>query len=85
MGLIVHGMRGFDADHDRKELNVPGDYGVVAMFAVGRPGDPADLPPDLREREKPSGRKPVADIGREGPFSFRPGPVGRGRHRGEPS
>ena len=51
-------------------MNVPGDYSVDAMFAVGRPGDPGELPPALREREKPSARKPVAAFTREGPFSF---------------
>ena len=70
MGLVVHGMQGFDFDRARRELGVPDDYSVDAMFAVGRPGDPADLPQDLRDREKPSGRKPVGEIAREGPFSF---------------
>ena len=70
MGLVVHGMQGFDFDRARRELNVPDVYSVDAMFAIGRPGDPADLPPALREREKPSGRKPIAEIIREGPFSF---------------
>lgn len=62
-GLVVHGMQGFDDDRARKERNVPDDYSVDAMFAVGLPADPADLPQELREREEPSGRKPVADIG----------------------
>ena len=70
MGLVVHGMAGFDNAKARKELSVPDDYTVEAMFAAGRPGNPADLPPELREREEPSGRKPVRDIIREGPFAF---------------
>jgi nitroreductase len=70
MGLVVHGMQGFDFDRGRRELGVPDDYSVDAMFAVGRPGDVADLPEALREREKPSSRKPVAEFTREGPFSF---------------
>ena len=40
------------------------------MVAVGHPGDPAELPEQLRTRESPSGRKPVAEIAREGPFAF---------------
>ena len=70
MGLVVHGMMGFDYDRAKKELGVPEDFKVEAMFAVGHPGDPADLPAELREREEPSGRKPVAEIACEGRFSF---------------
>jgi len=70
MGLVVHGMAGFDRDKTRAALNIPDDFSVEAMIAIGKPGDPASLPPELREREKPSDRKPVAEIAREGPFSF---------------
>jgi nitroreductase len=70
MGLVVHGMQGFDFDRARQELAVPDDYSVDAMFAVGRPGDPADLPPEVRAREQPSGRKPVSEIICEGRFAF---------------
>ena len=70
MGLVTHGMQGFDFDRARRELHVPDDYSVDAMFAVGRPGDPAGLPEALREREQPSDRKPVSEIICEGPFAF---------------
>jgi hypothetical protein len=40
------------------------------MFAVGRPGDPQELPEKLREQETPSDRKPVDAIICEGPFAF---------------
>ena len=70
MGLVVHGMQGFDFDKARTVLNVPDDFAVAAMFAVGRPGDPADLPEKLQEREQPSGRKPVEQIICEGLFAF---------------
>jgi hypothetical protein len=49
---------------------VPEDYSVEAMFAVGRPGDPAKLPESLRDKEQPSGRKPVEEIICEGKFAF---------------
>jgi nitroreductase len=68
MGLVVHGMQGFDFEKARSVLGVPEDYAVAAMFAVGRPGDPALLPQPLREREVPSGRKPVREFIREGGF-----------------
>lgn len=70
MGLVVHGMMGFDRDRARTTLGVPDDYDVEAMVAVGHPGDPDELPEPLRAREVPSGRKPVAEIAREGPFAF---------------
>jgi nitroreductase len=70
MGLVVHAMAGFDRDKARTALSVPDDYAVEAMIALGRPGDPADLPPELRDREKPSGRKAIAQFVREGAFAF---------------
>ncbi len=70
MGLVVHGMQGFGFDQARQALGVPDDYAVCAMFAVGRPGDEAKLPQQLREREEPSGRKPVEEIVCEGAFGF---------------
>jgi nitroreductase len=70
MGFVVHGMAGFDFDKARTALLVPDDYAVCAMFAVGRPGDPNQLDPEMREREKPSPRKPVREIICEGKFAF---------------
>jgi nitroreductase len=69
-GLVTHGMQGFDYERARTELNIPEGFRVEAMVAVGRPGDPATLPEKMRERETPSGRKPLSEITREGPFSF---------------
>lgn len=70
MGLVVHGMAGFDRDKARSALGVPDDYAVEAMIALGRPGDPGELPPELADREKPSVRKPVDQFIREGRFAF---------------
>jgi len=70
MGLVAHGMQGFDYDKARRVLAVPDDYAVAAMCVLGRPGDPADLPEDVREREVPSGRRPVRESIREGKFAF---------------
>ncbi|MBN8421326.1 MAG: nitroreductase family protein [Verrucomicrobia bacterium] len=68
MGLVVHGMAGFDFERAKRELKVPDDYDVAAMLAVGRPGDPENLPDKLREMEVPSGRRPVKDSIHEGPY-----------------
>jgi nitroreductase len=70
MGLVVHGMQGFDFAKARTSLNVPGDYDVAAMFAAGRPAAAETLPEPLREREKPSDRKPVTELICEGAFAF---------------
>lgn len=68
MGLVVHGMAGFDVDKAKADLNVPGDFSVIAMIAVGRPGDPSKLHESLQGAEKPTGRKKVAEIAIEGGF-----------------
>lgn len=70
MGLVVHGMQGFDFEKARTNLGLPADFAVAAMFAAGRPGDPDQLPPDYRKMEAPSGRKPVNQIICEGRFAF---------------
>jgi nitroreductase len=69
MNLVAHGMAGFDRDKARAALRVPDDYAIEAMIALGRPGDPAALPPELAEREKPSGRRPLSELIREGTFA----------------
>jgi nitroreductase len=70
MGLVAHGMAGFDRDKARADLGVPDGYDVEAMVALGHPGDPAELPAPLLERETPSGRKPLREITCEGRFAF---------------
>lgn len=70
-GLVVHGMAGFDYEQAKQRLNIPADWKVEAMAAVGRPGRVEDLPEHLRAREVPSTRQPVTDF------------VFRGNWRGE--
>jgi nitroreductase len=70
LGLVTHGMQGFDYERARAELNIPEGFRVEAMIAVGRPGDPSKLPEPLSQREAPSGRKPLSEITCEGAFRF---------------
>lgn len=70
MGLVVHGMSGFDFEKARTSLKLPDDYAVCAMFAVGRPAPVDVLPEPMRERETPSDRKPLEEIICEGAFAF---------------
>jgi nitroreductase len=67
-GLVVHGMGGFDYDKAKKNLEIPDDYQVLAMFAVGRPAPKETLPPDLQAREAPSPRKKIEEFVMEGKF-----------------
>lgn len=67
-GLVGHGMQGFDYAKARQALEIPDDYEVLAMAAVGRAGRKEDLPKELQERETPSDRKPVAEIAFQGRF-----------------
>ena len=68
MGLVAHGMAGFDYDRARTELNIPEGHAVQAMIAVGKRAPKERLPESLREKEIPSGRKPLVEITHEGPF-----------------
>ena len=70
MGLVAHGMQGFDFEAAARELRVPEQFAVAAMFALGRPGNPDQLPEKMREMEKPSQRRPVRESICEGPFGF---------------
>lgn len=70
MGIVAHGMAGFDFVKARTALNVPNEFDVGAMFALGRPGDPGQLPPNYREMEVPSQRRPIRESVCEGQFNF---------------
>ena len=61
-GLVVHGMAGFDYARARTTLNVPDDFTVEAMAAIGRIGPKEDLPPQHLSREFPGQRRPIAEL-----------------------
>lgn len=69
-GYVVRGMQGFDYERARRVLRIPEDFQVEAAAAVGKPGDAADLSEDLRQRDVPSGRRPLGQTVCEGPFNF---------------
>ncbi len=69
MGLVAHGMAGFDFERARTTLQVPEHFAVAAMVALGRPGDPAELPAELRQWEVLSGRRPARESLCEGPYN----------------
>lgn len=66
-GFYAHGMAGFDRDKAFEVTrSAKADYEIIAAVAVGRRGDPADLPADLAEAEAPNGRKTPQEVASEG-------------------
>jgi nitroreductase len=67
-GLIVHGMQGFNYERAREVLEIPAEFALEAMAAIGRPGRKEDLSESLQAREIPSGRRPVSETAMEGRY-----------------
>jgi nitroreductase len=67
-GLITHAMAGFDADKARSVLEVPEDYDVLTVIAIGYRGPKESLSETLQEREIPSTRRPLKESLYEGSF-----------------
>jgi nitroreductase len=65
-GIVAHGMQGFDYDKARIDLEIPTDFEVMAMIAIGKKGPRESLSPELQEKEKLTDRKPLKDIVMEG-------------------
>lgn len=63
LGLQIHQMAGILPDKAREVFHIPEGFEAVAGIALGYPGDPADLPDQLRERELgPRQRKPASSF-----------------------
>ena len=62
MGLVVHPMEGFNKQQAKLQLSIPGNYELIAMVAIGRPGKLEDLSDKNKEREFPKGRKSIKEI-----------------------
>jgi nitroreductase len=62
-GLAVHQMAGFDPEKARQVFGIPPGWEPIAALAIGYPGDPASLPPPLKDRElAPRTRKSIAEF-----------------------
>lgn len=68
-GLVVHGMQGFDYETAKKKLQIPDDYTVEAMIAIGKPAPKETLSSELQKKEFPSTRRPITDFVMEGVFT----------------
>lgn len=62
-GLMVHPMGGFDVAKATAACAVPETHEPVALLAIGHPGDAAELPAEVAEKDaKPRTRKPLAEL-----------------------
>jgi nitroreductase len=68
LGLVAHGMEGFDYGAAIDAVGLPDGYSVEAMCAIGYPGPAESLPEELRGMEKPNGRKAVSEVAFENRF-----------------
>jgi nitroreductase len=66
LGIATHAIGGFDRDKARQLLNVPDEFDLHAVIAVGYPGDKSELPEALQQREIPNGRRPLTEVVFEG-------------------
>jgi nitroreductase len=66
LGLVTHAMGGFDREKARELLNIPDNFELHAVVALGYPGDKNQLPTSLQEREVPNGRGPLEEVIFEG-------------------
>lgn len=67
-GLITHPMTGFDFDKAREVLEIPEDYNIEALVAIGYQDDKEKLPEQLQQREQPNDRHPVDELIYRGKF-----------------
>jgi len=51
MNLYLHQMAGFSSDKAREVFQIPDEFDVVSMIALGYVGDPGQLPEDIRKME----------------------------------
>jgi nitroreductase len=67
LGLYTHGMGGINYDEVYKTFNLDVEtHQVVCGFALGSIGDVESLPEAFREKEKPTPRKALSDMWRQG-------------------
>ncbi|ESS06292.1 MAG: nitroreductase, partial [uncultured archaeon A07HB70] len=67
--LVAHAMQGFDYEAAAQRLDVPDQYSVECMIAIGERAPAEALPDELQEREFPKGRKPIDEILHHGGFA----------------
>lgn len=61
-GYVTHAMAGFDRARAIEVLQIPEEFDVVAMVAMGRYGNPEDLDADFKAIEHPGDRIPLEEV-----------------------
>ena len=69
-GWRTHAIGGFDRERARELLAVPDGFVVEIAIAIGKQAAPETLSDDLRAREQPNQRLPIAQTVAEGRFAF---------------
>ncbi len=67
-GLCTHAMGGFDKEKAREVLDIPVNYDLHAVIALGYRGEKTSLSAALQEGETPSPRRPLSESIYEGTF-----------------
>jgi len=67
-GYVVHGMEGFNYEQAKISLEIPNEYEVEAMIAIGKKGPKENLPEELQKKETPSSRKNLEECISQGKF-----------------
>lgn len=63
LGLYTHAMAGYRRDRAYQAAGIPEEeYEVICAIAIGKYGDPEDLPGEIRASEFPKDRKPLAEV-----------------------
>jgi nitroreductase len=57
LGILAHGMAGFDPDKARELYGIPESHEAVAAIGLGYPGDPQGAPEKLRKRNQRGARR----------------------------
>jgi nitroreductase len=70
-GLGAHIITGFDKEKTGATLGVPAGYQVESAIVIGRKASPDVLGDDLKARETPNDRHPLASFVAEGKFSLK--------------
>lgn len=68
LGYQAHAMGGLHFERARAELGIPERFALHIGIAIGRPAPATVLPAELRARETPTDRRPLAELVSAGRF-----------------
>ena len=66
LGMVTHAMGGIDRNKARQMLNIPDNFEIHAVIALGYHGDKSLLPEGIQQREVPNSRRPLNELVFEG-------------------